>query len=154
MAAAVQRPPRALPCWQTTRCPRKFRLSRWIQLPKNVGRIKPVAQFKLTHPVRAATDAATDYSKAETRKYVEEHALEQFANLESVLNALSQTNYADEIGNGPYKAMVAFQDDEQGNSKKSLEAWVVQSDEMTDDSGTAICGRAPGSKNRMSKALS
>ncbi len=86
---------------------------------------------------RAAADAGTDYSKAETRKYVEEHALEQFANLESVLNALSQTNYADEIGNGPYKAMVAFQDDEQGNSKKTLESWVCQSDEMTDDNGNS-----------------
>ncbi|UCD80588.1 MAG: hypothetical protein JSW26_03915 [Desulfobacterales bacterium] len=85
---------------------------------------------------RAATDAGTDYSEAEARKYVEEHSLEQFAILESVLNALSQTNYTDEIGNGPYKAMVAFQDEAEGTSKKSLEAWVCQSDAVVDDDGT------------------
>jgi hypothetical protein len=85
---------------------------------------------------RAATDAGTDYSEAETRKYVEEHSLEQFAILESVLNALSQTNYTEEIGNGPYKAMVAFQDEAEGTSKKSLEAWVCQSDAVTDADGT------------------
>ncbi len=86
---------------------------------------------------RAATDIGTDYTETETRKYVEEHALEQFAILESVLNALSQTNYADEIGNGPYKAMVAFQDEENGTSKKSLEAWVCRSDAMTDAEGNS-----------------
>jgi hypothetical protein len=86
---------------------------------------------------RAATDAGTDYSQAETRKYVEEHTLEQFAILESVLNALSQTNYTDEIGNGPYKAMVAFQDEESGNNKKSLEAWVCQSDALVDNNGNS-----------------
>lgn len=85
---------------------------------------------------RAATDAGTDYSEAETRKYVEEHALEQFAILESVLNALSQTNYTEQIGNGPYKSMVAFQDEEEGTSKKSLEAWVTRSDEVEADDGS------------------
>lgn len=84
---------------------------------------------------RAATDEGTDYSEAETRKYVEEHALEQFTMLENVLNALAQTNYTDEIDNGPYKAMVAFQDDDEGSNKKSLEAWVCQSDAMVDDEG-------------------
>ena len=84
---------------------------------------------------RAATDAGTDYSNAETRKYVEEHALEQFSILETVLNALSQTNYTDEIDNGPYKAMVAFQDEENGTNKKSLEAWVCQADTMEDGNG-------------------
>ena len=86
---------------------------------------------------RAATGAGTDYSEAETRKYVEEHALEQFAILESVLNALSQTNYTEEIGNGPYKAMVAFQDEAEGTSKKSLEAWVCRSDAMEDAAGNS-----------------
>jgi hypothetical protein len=90
---------------------------------------------KLRALARAATDAGTDYSEAETRKYVEEHALEQFAILESVLNALSQTNYTEEIGNGPYKAMVAFQDEAEGTSKKSLEAWVCRSDAMKDAAG-------------------
>jgi hypothetical protein len=86
---------------------------------------------------RAATAAGTDYSEAETRKYVEEHALEQFTMLESVLNALAQTNYSDEIGNGPFKAMVAFQENEEGSSRKSLEAWVCQSDAMTDADGNS-----------------
>lgn len=85
----------------------------------------------------AATDDGTDYSNAETRKFVEEHALMQFDMLQNVLDALSQTNYTDEIGNGAYKAMVAFQDEENGTSKKSLEAWVCQSDAMEDDDGNS-----------------
>ncbi len=86
---------------------------------------------------RAATDAGTDYSEAETRKYVEEHALEQFSFLDSVWNALSQTNYTDEIGNGPFKAMVEFQDEEEGTNKKSLEAWVCQSDAIVGSDGNS-----------------
>ena len=33
--------------------------------------------------------------------------------------------------------MVAFQDEEQGNNKKSLEAWVCQSDAMTNTDGSS-----------------
>ncbi len=84
---------------------------------------------------RAATASGTDYSEAETRKFVEEHALEQFSMLENVLNALSQTNYTEEIDEGAYKAMVAFQDSEGGSNKKTLEAWVCQADSMEDDDG-------------------
>ena len=89
-----------------------------------------------------ATDDGTDYSNAETRKFVEEHALMQFDILQNVLNALSQTNYTDEIGNGPYKAMVAFQDEENGTSKKSLEAWVCQADAIKVNGEDALRARA------------
>jgi hypothetical protein len=78
---------------------------------------------------RAYTDEDTDYSKAHTRKFVEEHSLEQFAILEEVLKALNQTKYYDQIGQPAYKAMVAMVDGgDEGKEQKSLEAWVVEAD--------------------------
>jgi len=94
---------------------------------------KPAVQSsfksKLLAVKEAATDAGTDYSNAKTVKFVNEHTLEQFEIIEEVLAALSQTNYADvaNINAGPYKAMVAFQDDQGGVQTKSLEPWVVDS---------------------------
>lgn len=94
---------------------------------------KPAVQSsfksKLLAVKEAATDAGTDYSNAKTVKFVNEHTLEQFEIIEEVLSALSQTNYADvaNINAGPYKAMVAFQDDQGGVQTKSLEPWVVDS---------------------------
>lgn len=90
---------------------------------------KPGLKSKLLAVKEAATDAGTDYSNAKTVKFVNEHTLEQFEIIEEVLAALSQTNYADaaNINAGPYKAMVAFQDDQGGVQTKSLEPWVVDS---------------------------
>ena len=55
----------------------------------------------------AAADLAadSDYHTAGTRKYVEEHTLEQFDILEAVLTALNQTHYYDQIGQPAYRAM-------------------------------------------------
>lgn len=77
----------------------------------------------------AATDAGTDYSNAVTVKFVNEQVLEQFGIIEQVLNALAQTKYGDaaNINAGPYKAMVAWQDEQNGIQTKSLEPWVVDS---------------------------
>ena len=91
---------------------------------------------------RAATDAGTDYSNAEARKYVEEHSLEQFNMLEVVLNAISQTNYTLEIDNDPYKAMVAFEDDQQGQDVKKLESWVCEVDAIQEDGEDVLRCRA------------
>lgn len=91
---------------------------------------------------RAATDSGTDYSNAVTRKYVEEHSLEQFSSLETVLKALAQTNYANEVGNGPYKTMVAWEEKNNGVDQKTLECWVVQSDAITVDGEPALRVRA------------
>ncbi len=80
--------------------------------------------------LQAAADPGTDYSKAVTQKFVNEHTLEQFEIVEQVLGALAQTHYADasNIGNGPYKSMVAWQDEQNGIETKTLEPWIVQSD--------------------------
>jgi len=89
---------------------------------------------KLNSLARSATDPGTDYTLASTKKYVEEHALEQFEIIEQVLNAISQTHYADatNIGAGPYKAMVAWEDEENGRNIKQLEPWVVDSQEIAE----------------------
>lgn len=73
--------------------------------------------------------AASDYSKASTRKFVEERSLEQFDIIEQVMSALAQTNYADQanINAGPYKAMIAWEDEQNGVSVKQLQPWVVES---------------------------
>ncbi len=87
-------------------------------------------QDQLSLPAAAE---GTDYSKARTIVYVEEKTLTQFKKLESILNAVNQTKYEDEIGKGAYKAMVAFEEESDGRSIKKLETWVVQSDAVTED---------------------
>ena len=73
--------------------------------------------------------ADSDYNKAQTRKFVEERSLEQFSNIETIMNALAQTNYQDtaNINNGPYKVMVSWEDENNGVSIKQLQPWVVES---------------------------
>ncbi|MCG3114212.1 MAG: hypothetical protein LLH30_00870 [Candidatus Manganitrophus sp. SA1] len=99
------------------------------------GVTKPGLRSKLSALKQAATDPNTDYSKAQTVKFVNEHTLEQFDIIEQVLSALAQTNYADEanVNQGPYKAMVAFQDEQNGIETKSLEPWVVDSEMIEED---------------------
>ncbi len=77
---------------------------------------------------KAFSDAGTDYTKAKASKYVEEPALEQFSVLEDVLTALDQTRYYENIGQSAYKAMVTQVGGEDGQERKSLMAWVVESD--------------------------
>ena len=80
---------------------------------------------------RAASglSATSDYNKTQTKKFVEERALEQFDIIEQVLSAVGQTNYAesDNINAGPYTAMIAWTDDQDGREIKTLEPWVVDS---------------------------
>lgn len=84
---------------------------------------------------RAVSDvpADSDYKKTTPRKYVEEHSLEQFSIIETIMKALVQTNYADaaNIGAGPYKAMIAWEDNQGGTAMKTLEPWVVDSQMIT-----------------------
>lgn len=93
---------------------------------------------------RAATDAGTDYSKTITNTFVNEHTLEQFDIIEEVLAALAQTHYADaiNIGSGPYKSMVSWQDEENGVSTKKLEPWIVQSDIIIENGAEVTRARA------------
>lgn len=99
------------------------------------GVAKPGLKSKLSALKQAATDPDTDYSKAETVRFVNEHTLEQFDIIEEVLSAIAQTNYADpaNVNQGPYKAMVAFQDEQNGVQTKSLEPWVVDSAMITEN---------------------
>ncbi len=89
-----------------------------------------------------AAAEGTDYSNAKTTVYVEENTLNQFKKLENILDAVNQTKYEDEIGNGIYKAMVAFEEENEGRSSKRLETWVVQSDAVTEDGDDYLRVRA------------
>jgi len=73
--------------------------------------------------------ATSDYKMDAPQIWVEEEALEQFEIIEEIMKALGQTHYSDEsnLNKGPYKAMVAFEDDEGGKASKSLEPWIVDS---------------------------
>lgn len=71
--------------------------------------------------------ATSDYATTKGRVFVEEPTLEQFDIIEQVLNALGQTNYADEVGNGPYQAVIAWEEDNDGKAIKQLQTWTVES---------------------------
>ena len=74
-------------------------------------------------------DETSDYHQAVPRKFVEEKALEQFEIIEQILNAIGQTRYADEgnINQGPYTAMVSWEDEKNGRDIKTLQPWVIDS---------------------------
>lgn len=77
----------------------------------------------------------SDYNTTQTKKYVEERALEQFAIIETIINALAQTNYAlaENINQGPYTAIVAWEDEQGGRQQKTLQPWVVDSKMITEN---------------------
>lgn len=81
--------------------------------------------------------ADSDYHTAGSRKYVEEHTLEQFDILEDVLTALNQTHYYDQIGQPAYRAMVVQVGGDGEQAQKTLDPWVVESD-IIDQNGNAI----------------
>jgi hypothetical protein len=72
---------------------------------------------------------SSDYAQTTGAKYIEEPALDRFAIIEQVLQAVGQTRYADaaNINKGPYKAMIAWADEKNGVQVKTLEPWVVDS---------------------------
>ncbi|MBI3596203.1 MAG: hypothetical protein HY203_03500 [Nitrospirae bacterium] len=92
------------------------------------GGVQATLKSKLV-ALQAATDPGTDYSNAKTVKFVEERTLEQFDIIEQIMKALAQTKYADpaNVNQGPYKAMIAWQDNQNGVETKTLEPWVVDS---------------------------
>ncbi len=89
----------------------------------------------------AASDlpADSDYQQTQPKKYVEERALEQFDIIETILNALGQTNYAlpENVGQGPYTAIVAWEEQEEGRQTKMLQPWVVESS-MIEENGQLV----------------
>lgn len=84
--------------------------------------------------------ADSDYVKAVPRRYIEEQSLEQFDMLEQVLGAIGQTHFGDveNINNGPYKAMVAWNEEQDGRETKQLQPWVVDSRMIVDDDGRDV----------------
>jgi hypothetical protein len=83
-----------------------------------------------------AADADTDYTNAQTVKFVDERALSQFDILNTIFNALGQTHYADaeNIGKGPYGSMVSWVEERgDGQNSKKLVPWVVDSSMITED---------------------
>jgi hypothetical protein len=85
-------------------------------------------------PSALATDPVTDYSSAETFKFVDEQALSQFNTLNTIFKALAETHYADpeNVNQGPYGCMVEWDDKGGSTTGKQLVPWVVDS-EMTAD---------------------
>ncbi len=98
-----------------------------------------------------ALPADSDYATTEARIYVEERALEQFDIVEQIFKALAQTHYADEanVNNGPYKAMIAWEDDEGGKSIKTLETWTVESRMIVVTVPSDVTGNDTGDVNRL-----
>lgn len=76
-----------------------------------------------------ATDPGTDYTNAKGTKFVAEHAVSQFSIIQTILNAMAQTHYADKenLNAGPYKAIVSWEEEDKGNESKSTQTWVVDS---------------------------
>lgn len=72
--------------------------------------------------------ATSDYVLTKGKTYVEERTLEQFEIIEQVFKALGQTGYADQVGNGPYKAVVAWEEQSDGKDIKQLQTWIVRAD--------------------------
>ena len=83
----------------------------------------------------AQLPADSDYNKTQAKKYVEERALEQFAIIETIMNALAQTHYdlAENINQGPYTAIVAWEEERDGRQLKTLQPWVVDSKMLTEN---------------------
>jgi hypothetical protein len=81
----------------------------------------------LTAPAYA--DAGTDYSDAQTVRYVSQQSIDQFSIIETILNATAQTHYADteNLGAGPYKSIVSWQENKQGGNSKQIQTWIVDS---------------------------
>lgn len=78
----------------------------------------------------ALISADSDYDKAATTQYIEERTLEQFDIIETIMQSLAQTKYSDatNINQGPYKAMVAWEEKGSGGRDiKQLQPWVVDS---------------------------
>ncbi len=101
----------------------------------------------------AAADLASDsdYAEAEPNLYVEERALEQFDIIEEVFAALEQTNYADaeNVNQGPYISMIAWEENQNGRDIKSLQEWTVDSRMIVVDLPSDVIRNTTGDVNRL-----
>ncbi|ORJ62952.1 hypothetical protein [Geothermobacter hydrogeniphilus] len=83
--------------------------------------------------------ADSDYRTTPVARYVDEPTLEVFGIIETILNSMAQTHYADpaNVGSGPYKSMVAWYDEQDGKTTKDLEEWIVDS-RLTTENGQPV----------------
>jgi hypothetical protein len=81
----------------------------------------------------------SDFDSAAVRKFVEVRALEMFSSLADIFDAMRQTHYADNVGRGWYKALVAFRDGgADGGNETRLEEWYVDSAMVSDGTGDQV----------------
>ncbi len=120
-----------------------------ISLPSEVSAVSsksdgesPSSVMSLLNPqlyrLMAVDDLAaeSDYNTVPVRKFVEIKALEVFDILSEVFDGVRQTHYEDHVGDGWYKAMVAFKDSGgDGSNQTNMQEWYVRS-RMFDDDGT------------------
>ena len=87
------------------------------------ARLMAVAQAAATLP------ADSDYNTEASSKFVDEPALSVFDIIDTILKAVAQTHYADSanVNTGPYKAMVAWYDNNKGQTVKQMQQWTVDS---------------------------
>jgi hypothetical protein len=115
-----------------------------IALPAQVSALPTsgAAPSTLLAPVAAllAPPADSDYALARTRTYVDERALSQFDVLNTIFNAVGQTNYADlaNVNMGPYAAIVSWVKDDKGTQNKVLQNWIVDSRRLTATSDNVV----------------
>ena len=100
---------------------------------------------------RALNDGAGDYDLAVSNTFVEEHSLEQFSIIETVLKTLAQTKYAVEgnVNEGPYQAVVAWEEESQGRSQKQLQTWTIDSRMIVGDIPSDVTHNDGGNINRV-----
>lgn len=115
-----------------------------IQLPTEVSAIAADngsvqmqgfgARIRALTAAAAALPAGSDYATVKTAKYVDEPTLKVFGIIETILKAIAQTNYADPANVGaseaaavPYKAIVAWEEDNNGRAEKQMQEWVLKS---------------------------
>jgi hypothetical protein len=92
------------------------------------------ARIRALAAAAAELPAGSDYATVKTIKYVDEPTLKVFGIIETILKAIAQTNYADPANIGaseaeavPYKAIVAWEEDNNGRAEKQMQEWVLKS---------------------------
>jgi hypothetical protein len=88
---------------------------------------------KLRETANLAADLPddSDYKQAVVKKFVEIESLNVFGIITTIFNAIQQTNYAEpgNVGIGPYKCLVAWEDEGDGGSTQTLmQTWTISSD--------------------------
>ncbi|MCO4793403.1 MAG: hypothetical protein KC493_06820 [Bacteriovoracaceae bacterium] len=111
----------AIPTESSQSIQAKKQNSSFISKMSNVGTIKQ--------------KTISDFDSDEVRLKINEESLEHFDIVDGVLQALNQTKYADpkNINQGPYAALVKFEDDE---GSPELEKWIVDSSMIVENGKT------------------